>query len=673
MHSMKAFSQRWLPRLSIGWGALISLVGYLVSWVLGAGGPRFVFGLLALILGFVLAARWLAGWRRKLLWRLRNRLLFTYLFIAVIPILLILGMVALTASMLYGQLAGYLIASELESGARQLGAAGRALAGELAADGDSVSDPALLRLLEREHGALSNDFPQLTLALTVAGRTQAIPAGSAPVDCAENPPWLEGHFRGVITHRNRLFLQSTSPIVGWRSARLCLTVPVDEDLVARAGRDLGRFTLHLLEEVQGPSPVGQVFVIGDRRYTSQGRLDPIDSALPGPAYLFDPVLSSFSKFDVVRWERELEGRQEIPVFVSITTRPSLLNRRIFAPLGAVGQALLALLFVSGVVFLVLQVVSLVTGVRLSRRITSAINDLYQATLRLQRGDFSVRIQSRHDDQLGALGESFNQMAASIERLIQESKERQRLENELEVARQVQEQLFPSEVPALKTLQLVGRCRPARVVSGDYFDYGLTTPGRLIFTIGDISGKGISAALLMATIQSILRSQVYASRLMGQLDQLNAAELVTRVNRQLCATTSTEKFSTLFVGFYEDDSRRLTYTNAGHLAPLLLGPQGTRELGVGGPVVGVFSHLTYNQATVELQPGDCLVAFTDGLTEVDNSYGEEYGGERLTAFLERHADSLGPEQLIDAVMAELQQWAPGIEQGDDRTLLVACVR
>lgn len=669
---MNAVSHRWRPRLNFLWAAVLSLGGYLLSWAAGAGGLRFIFGLLALVFGIILAVRWLATWRRKLLWRLRNRLLFTYLFIAVIPILLILGMVALTASLLYGQLAGYLIASDLEAKARQLGTASLAVAGELAGRTISTSDPSVLELLRREQVALSRDFPGLVVALGVAGTTQTIPSAPAPVDCLEPPAWVEDHFRGVISHSDRLFLHSTSSVSGRGNARLCLTAPVNEALLTLVGPDIGRFTLHLLEEVQETSPTGSVFVIGDRRYTSQGRLEPADRVLPGPGYFFDPVLSSFSKFDVVNWRRESENRQEMPVFLSITTRPSLLNQRIFAPLGAVAQALLALLFVSGVVFLVLQVVSLVTGVRLSRRITSATNDLYQATLRLQTGDFSVRIPHKHDDQLGALSQSFNQMAASIEGLIEESKQRQRLENELEVARQVQEQLFPSEVPPLKTLQLVGRCRPARVVSGDYYDYALAAPGRLIFSIGDISGKGISAALLMATIQSILRSQIYASRLMGQLDDLSVAELVTRVNRQLCATTSTEKFSTLFVGLYDDNSRQLTYTNAGHLLPLILGPQGTRELGAGGPVVGVFSHLTYEQATVELHPDDCLVAFTDGLTEVENSYEEEYGPERLTSFLERHATSLAPGQLIEAVMAELQQWAPGADQGDDRTLLVARV-
>ena len=292
---------------------------------------------------------------------------------------------------------------------------------------------------------------------------------------------------------------------------------------------------------------------------------------------------------------------------------------------------------------------------------------------MQAGDFSVRVPHRRDDQLGALGESFNQMAGSIQRLIEESKQRQRLENELEIARQVQEQLFPRSLPELKTLELRGLCLAARTVSGDYYDYGLTEPGKVILAIGDISGKGISAALLMATIQAILRSQVYASQLMGQLGQLNMAELVTRVNRQLCATTSMEKYSTLFVGLYDDNSRQLTYTNAGHLPPLVVGPGRTEELTEGGPVVGVFSHLHYDEATVVLRPGDWLVAYTDGLTEVENSYEEEYGSGRLTKFIQRRVQGASPESLIKDVLAEVEEWSPGIEQSDDRTMLVARAR
>ncbi len=662
---------KWRPRFSVAWGAGISLLGFGVSWLAGATAWQVVFGVLTV----VLAVYALGIWRRRLLWRLRNRLLVIYLFIAVIPILLILGMVALTSYLLYGQLAGYLVATALDSKALQLGAVSEGLVAELQGQAATGLPPRgeLRRLLEQQHANLHADYGELTLVLAAGGRSVVVPPGPVPAACSPLPAWVGDKFSGVIASGNRLFLHSAVRIPRWRGATFCLTVPVTADLIARLGADIGRFGLIVLEEVAQRPATGTVFVLGDRTYVPVDRLEPSRHPLPAPRYFFDPVLSSASKFNVVRWGGDSPERQELPVFLTIETRPSLLNQRLFSPLGEVAQVVVVVLLVSGVLFLLLELASLITGVRLTRSITASVGDLYAATQRLQRGDFAVRVPHRRDDQLGSLGDSFNQMATSLERLLEESKQRQRLEQELEIARQVQEQLFPREVPELQTLELLGYCKPARVVSGDYYDYGLADTSKLIFTIGDVSGKGISAALLMATIQSILRSHGYASRLTGQTAQLHPAELVSRINRQLCATTSLEKYSTLFLGCYDDSTRRLTYTNAGHLPPILLGRGRTQELTVGGMVVGLFPTASYEEAEVELQPGDWLVAFTDGVTEVENSYEEEYGRARLLAFLQRLADTTSPERLVRALLAELEQWAPGAEQSDDATVLVARVR
>jgi sigma-B regulation protein RsbU (phosphoserine phosphatase) len=367
------------------------------------------------------------------------------------------------------------------------------------------------------------------------------------------------------------------------------------------------------------------------------------------------------------------GQQGAPLVLIVQSRLSLVHTQLSYRLGEFSGLPSAVFIAAAVLFLLLEVVALRAGILLTRSITGAVNDLQMATERVQAGDFSQRIRVRGDDQLSGLAAAFNSMTASIERLIQESKDKQRLENELEVARQVQEQLFPREAPQLATLELVARCRPARTIGGDYYDFGLAGRDQAIFTIGDISGKGISGALLMATIQSALRAQVYASRREGSLAQLSLVELVSRVNRQLCATTSDEKYSSLFVGHYDDATRTLTYVNAGHLPPVVFGNGRREELNEGGPVVGIFREARYDQGSVQLQPGDWLVAFTDGLTEVENAYEEEYGTQRLVAFLQRTADSGTPDRLIDAVLAELEQWAPGIEASDDRTMLVARIR
>jgi sigma-B regulation protein RsbU (phosphoserine phosphatase) len=161
--------------------------------------------------------------------------------------------------------------------------------------------------------------------------------------------------------------------------------------------------------------------------------------------------------------------------------------------------------------------------------------------------------------------------------------------------------------------------------------------------------------------------------MGRMESLSVAELVGRVNRQLCATTTTDKYSSLFVGFYDDQSRRLTYTNAGHLPPVVLRNGRVEKLCAGGTVVGLFREAQFEEASIVLEPGDWLVAYTDGITEVENSYEEEFGSERLLAYLARTADGTTPERLIEGVLAELAEWAPNTEPSDDRTLLVARVR
>ena len=165
----------------------------------------------------------------------------------------------------------------------------------------------------------------------------------------------------------------------------------------------------------------------------------------------------------------------------------------------------------GAVFLVIEFGSLVTGIILTRTITTAVDDLYRATQHVQAGDLTFRVRVPHRDQLAALGESFNSMTQSVSTLIEEQRKRQRLENELSIAHEVQQQLFPHTLPKLPGVELEAICRAARTVSGDYYDFIRISPTRLAIALADISGKGISAALLMANVQAALRSDVLRYR------------------------------------------------------------------------------------------------------------------------------------------------------------------
>ena len=236
------------------------------------------------------------------------------------------------------------------------------------------------------------------------------------------------------------------------------------------------------------------------------------------------------------------------------------------------------------------------------------------------------------------------MTASVQHLLRESQEKLRLESELEIAREVQAQLFPRGAPEIPGLVLHGVCKAARMVSGDYYDFLKLDEERVCLVLGDVSGKGISAALLMAAIQSALRAQfldgVAPLRTAGSIG-FSTAEVVRKLNRQLYESTPAEKYVTFFFAVYDACARSLTYTNAGHLPPLLLRRGEIQRLEVGGTVVGLFSPVSYEQTVIHIEPGDLLLAFTDGITEPENTYGEEFGEDRLLELVRRAQQRFTP--------------------------------
>jgi sigma-B regulation protein RsbU (phosphoserine phosphatase) len=242
---------------------------------------------------------------------------------------------------------------------------------------------------------------------------------------------------------------------------------------------------------------------------------------------------------------------------------------------------------------------------------------------------------------------------------------------LEIARQVQTQLFPQKAPEVAGLDLYGICKPARVVSGDYYDFLRLDGNRVGLVLGDISGKGISAALLMAAIQSSLHAQFYNGYFPEAAAGFTASTstVVERLNRQLFAGSPPEKYATFFYAIYEAPTRRLTYTTAGHPPPVLFRRNAVHRLETGGTVVGLFSTVHYEQAMVELEPGDLLLAFTDGLIEPENSYGEEFGESRLLDAARRALGSR-PELLVEEIYRSVGDWTGSPELQDDMTLLVA---
>jgi sigma-B regulation protein RsbU (phosphoserine phosphatase) len=361
----------------------------------------------------------------------------------------------------------------------------------------------------------------------------------------------------------------------------------------------------------------------------------------------------------------LENGEEKAGVVVATAHPSAILARIFSTLGPTAIVIELLMGIIAGTFLLVEIGAVVACVKLARTLTSTVHDLHQGTKKVEAGDFTHRIPVRSNDQLSELAASFNGMTKHIEELIEDVKEKEKLESELEIARQVQTQLFPKEVPKLATLELAGVCNPARVVSGDYYDFIPLDSRGVAIVIGDISGKGISAALLMAAVQASLHAQLS----MNSEHDVSTSTLVTRLNRQLYENTPPEKYATFYCAVYDETKSRLSYTNAGHLAPILVRGGDVLRLESNGTVVGMFPDYPFEQSDVELQSGDLLAAFTDGITESENANEEQFGEGRLIDLLKR--DAKKPlKEIIQNVMNAVENWAHDPSIRDDITILLA---
>lgn len=339
------------------------------------------------------------------------------------------------------------------------------------------------------------------------------------------------------------------------------------------------------------------------------------------------------------------------------------------------------------------------AMRLSKTVTASVTELYDATQRIDRGDLRQSIAVKRDDQMAELSRSFNRMMGSLQRLLLEQKQKQRLENELSIAQEVQANLFPhTSIDHLAGLQLHGICRPVRAVSGDYYDFLLSdegierapktvasVPSGVGIAVGDISGKGISAALLMATLHSAIRAYQLAGEDLLRTAAAPMADsffprntfaifqspgrMLSLLNRHLFRSTQPEKYATLFLAHYDAATAELTYSNAGQLPPLILrGDNTVRRLDCGGIVVGLIDNMQYDQETVPMHPGDILIAYSDGVTEPENDFGD-FGEERLMEVVRRYRDQ--PLHLISSqVMLALDAWIGAEEQPDDITLVLA---
>ncbi|MBN2357680.1 PP2C family protein-serine/threonine phosphatase [candidate division KSB1 bacterium] len=237
----------------------------------------------------------------------------------------------------------------------------------------------------------------------------------------------------------------------------------------------------------------------------------------------------------------------------------------------------------------------------------------------------------------------------------------RLDEELSLAREIQRKLLPLQNPGGASFEFAALNMPSIEVGGDYYDFLHLQDGRIGIAIADISGKGIPGSLLMANLQASVRAAAFRYS--------NAHDVVAEVNRQLVRTTSAEKYATFFYAIFDEPRRRIHYCNAGHNYPVLKRKnQAPQLLYGGGPIIGVEQAILYHESALSLQNGDCIVFYTDGITEGIDEQGNEFGEQRLFDVIERHQD-VSAQQLLDAIYAESIQFSGKDQQADDITLII----
>jgi serine phosphatase RsbU (regulator of sigma subunit) len=557
------------------------------------------------------------------------------------------------------------VTGEIDRAADVLQATARSAAAGLPA-GDAEAARALPARLAPARAA----HPALAWTLLRRGRVVAA-SGAAP---KELPYWWKGPgFAGLVRldSGDRLSPDALRAVWAEGDDALLLEVPADQPFYADLERRTGIHVLQRSEmrvesaergdETKGGTRVrrgrGVAFEEGGPRLTAQ----------PDSAFVFVALPEK------TNWETgERSAFEGMPL--AFQYEPRALVRRlspIQVPRDTSGRSvpeyLMYALGVLGLVFVVVYAVALGLGLALARSITRGVHALSVGTQKLRQGDFAHQIRIRSRDQLGDLAESFNLMSRGIQQLMQEQAEKERLEEELRIARQIQMSLLPVQGFVTPSgVRVAALCLPAAEVGGDYYDLLPLGETRMGVLVADVSGKGTSAALDMAELKGLVLSlsRIYDS----------PARLLSEANRILTANMDSRSFVTMTYAVVDTAARRMRYARAGH-SPLIhfeartgrtriLAPPG---LGLGLDRGERFEKIL-EEDEVPLEPGDFFLFFTDGLSEAMNPGSELFGEGRLRRILEESA-TLGSEELKERILEEVRRFVGDALPHDDMTLVV----
>lgn len=359
------------------------------------------------------------------------------------------------------------------------------------------------------------------------------------------------------------------------------------------------------------------------------------------------------------WSSPTDDFEQMSGQVSVRTSLDDLVKSLYSPQG-LNRITLFVIGVLAALFSLAVLFSTVLGFGINRTITSSVAALRHGTEQLRKGNLDVSIDVKNRDELGDLASSFNQMTTDLRRMMVEVAEKERLEREVQIAREIQLRLLPAVISQPDGFEIEARSIPALEVGGDYYDVIDLGNGRTLFALGDVSGKGVGAAILMSNLQANLH--VLSSQ------DIPLEMVVRELNRQIVRNSTPEMFITFFVGVLDVEDRVLTYVNAGHDLPALIRRGKVHDLEEGGMLLGVMKDLDYQAGRVELEADDIIVCNSDGLTEAMDEAGEEFGRDRLLECIRIHHEN--DWTGIDRIFETVREYA-GDERAaqDDLTLLV----
>ncbi|MBI3263295.1 MAG: SpoIIE family protein phosphatase [Acidobacteria bacterium] len=651
----------------------------------------------------ILISRLVLIGKRRLLWRVRRKLILSYMFIGVVPALLIAAFFLLCGLLLFFNVSSYLVKSDL----RDLAEEARFIAESSTVEVNRAGLENAQSILSRRQQTLSARYPALSLALLATGSPPCAAASAGSADASPHtaerqaeiatiatgpwrhlppprslPMWIAcSGFSGIVPYHDsggepadgrsasqrdatHLVVRGAAlPDVASPRFAIVADIPVDADLRRtirlRTGISLGD-VVEILPEHGSSGTAGRSAEAGRTERTGLG-LAPARGEWDSVAFL-----------DSTDWTDGVTATAIAQIRISLAGMYDRLSSTTVRSGGRnVGQLLAVAVLVVGVLFLIIEFVALVMGLALARSITGSVHELFEGTERVRRGDFTHKIPITARDQLGELASSFNSMTASIEELLRQAEEKKRLEEELRIARRIQTSLLPRGQLRVPGLTIHAMCEPAREVGGDYYDFFPLDEHRLGILIADVSGKGTSAAFYMAELKGLMLSLTRIHR--------SPRQLLIEADRIIAEHLDSRSFITLIYAVLDLDARTLTYCRAGH-TPLIYRTSGcspdarTRVLAPDGLVLGLkldqgekFRDLL-EESELSLQTGDVLVLYTDGLSEAMNADADCFGDGRLSALVDEHGH-LPFDELRERILRDITAFVGDAPQHDDMTMIL----